>query len=415
MAGDITGGRSPFITPFFFVSIMSPQNQTIPDRMKKKQEYKGPDRGLESAIRTMTGKREALLSPLAAISADAIRRHNRTTEDIRTPYSRDADRIIHTRAYSRYIDKTQVFYLVENDHITHRVIHVQLVSKIARTIGRCLRLNEDLIEAIALGHDIGHIPYGHFGETCLSELCQQQGILDRIEDCDLTMQVLDGILCHNGEADDVKIAPKPCESWAAFDKKVQDATGGCRPGSPMTLEGCVVKFADTIAYIGRDLQDAREVGLIAGDERIPEVCRNVLGESNREIINTLIFDLLENSDTEDAGFIAYSRKVEKALITLRTFSRQHIYDNPALCSEREKIRTMYATLFKVCLGDIAEKRDQSRIYTDFIGSGHVSPDYLRSATPAELTRDFIAGMTDRYFARRYEECVIPRRIEGKFR
>lgn len=120
----------------------------------------------------MTDKREAQFSPLATISADAVRRHNRAPEDIRTPYSRDADRIIHTRAYTRYIDKTQVFYLVENDHITHRVIHVQLVSKIARTIGRCLRLNEDLIEAIALGHDIGHIPYGHFGETCLSELCE---------------------------------------------------------------------------------------------------------------------------------------------------------------------------------------------------------------------------------------------------
>jgi dGTPase len=375
----------------------------------------------------MTAKREALLSPLATISADAVRRHNRTLDDIRTPYSRDADRIIHTRAYTRYIDKTQVFYLVENDHITHRVIHVQLVSKIARTIGRCLRLNEDLIEAIALGHDIGHIPYGHFGETCLSDLCEKQEIgmffhnvqsvrfLDQIEDCDLTMQVLDGVLCHNGEADDVKISPRPCSSWAAFDKKVQDATDGRGSGSPMTLEGCVVKFADTIAYIGRDLQDAREVGLIAEDTKIPAVCREVLGENNREIINTLIFDLLENSDTEERGYISYSSKVEKALIALRSFSRRHIYDNPALCSEREKVRAMYATLFRACLEDLAVERRQARIYTDFVESGHISPAYLESATPAELTRDFIAGMTDRYFARRFEDYVIPRRIEGKFR
>ncbi len=381
---------------------------------------------IDSAIRIMNDKREAQFSPLATISADAVRRHNRKAEDIRTPYSRDADRIIHTRAYTRYIDKTQVFYLVENDHITHRVIHVQLVSKIARTIGRCLRLNEDLIEAIALGHDIGHTPYGHFGETCLSELCESHCIgkffhnvqsvrfLDQIEDCDLTMQVLDGILCHNGEADDVKIAPHPCAGWAAFDKKVQDTTDGMRPGSPMTLEGCVVKFADTIAYIGRDLQDAREVGLIADDTRIPAVCREVLGENNREIINTLIFDLLENSDTEEEGYISYSRTVEKALITLRSFSRQYIYDNPALCSEREKIRAMYATIFQECLDDLAQERRHARIYTDFIGSGYVSPGYLGSATPAELARDFIAGMTDRYFARRFEECVIPRRIEGRF-
>ena len=238
--------------------------------------------GRFSAIRSLIGRQEALLSPHATISADAVRRHNRVKEDIRTPFSRDADRIIHTRAYSRYIDKTQVFYLIENDHITHRVIHVQLVSRIARTIGRSLRLNEDLIEAIALGHDIGHIPYGHFGENCLSRLCEQYGIgkffhnvqsvqfLDRIEDCDLTLQVLDGILCHNGEADDVRISPVPCQGWAAFDKKVQDATDGTRPLKPATPEGCVVKFADTIAYIGRDLQDAREVGLIDDSTPLPE-------------------------------------------------------------------------------------------------------------------------------------------------
>jgi dGTPase len=186
-------------------------------------------------------------------------------------------------------------------------------------------------------------------------------------------------------------------------------------GSPMTLEGCVVKFSDTIAYIGRDLQDAREVGLIRQDEQIPEICRKVLRENNREIINTLIFDLLENSDTEDTGFICYSRPVEEALIALRSFSRRNIYENPALCSEREKIQAMYATLFRVCLDDLAQERKKARIFTDFIDSGHISPVYLDSALPAELTRDFIAGMTDRYFAKRFEECVIPRRIEGRFR
>jgi dGTPase len=395
--------------------------------MKRPVRKRVPDRGLASAISSMTAKREALLSPLATTSADAVRRHNRVPEDIRTPYSRDADRIIHTRAYTRYIDKTQVFYLVDNDHITHRVIHVQLVSKIARTIGRCLRLNEDLIEAIALGHDIGHIPYGHFGETCLSSLCQQYGIgmffhnvqsvrfLDRIEDCDLTMQVLDGILCHNGESDDVRIAAEPVATWSAFDKKVQDNADGRRSRSPMTPEGCVVKFADTIAYIGRDLQDAREIGLIGDETQIPEAAKAVLGSTNREIINTLIYDLLENSDMEDAGFIAYSPEVEGALISLRTFSREQIYNNPSLTSERRKIERMYATLFSACLEDIEDEHRSARIFTDFLDTGWTSPDYLRSATVAELVRDFIAGMTDRYFAKRYEECVIPRRVEGKIR
>jgi dGTPase len=378
------------------------------------------------AIRSLIDRQEALFSPHATISADALRRHDRVKEDIRTPFSRDADRIIHTRAYSRYIDKTQVFYLVENDHITHRVIHVQLVSRIARTIGRSLRLNEDLIEAIALGHDIGHIPYGHFGETCLSRLCEQYGIgkfrhnvqsvqfLDRIEDCDLTLQVLDGILCHNGEADDVRISPEPCPGWVTFDKKVQDATDDTRTLRPATPEGCVVKFADTIAYIGRDLQDAREVGLIDDDMPLPEDAANVLGATNSEIINTLIYDLLENSDIEDDNFIAYSKETENALIALRRFSRTHIYNNEKLKAERQKIERMYATLFATCLDDLEQRNPSARIFTDFINTGWISRDYLRSATPAELARDYIAGMTDRYFARRFEECVIPRRVDQRF-
>ena len=394
--------------------------------MSKPDEKRTLGRGLESSILANTARRESILSPLASISADAVRRHNRKPEDIRTPYSRDTDRIIHTRAYTRYIDKTQVFSLVENDHITHRVIHVQLVSKIARTIGRCLRLNEDLIEAIALGHDIGHIPYGHFGESCLSDLCERYGIgkffhnvqsvqfLDKIEDCDLTMQVLDGILCHNGEADDIKISPEPCRNWLEFDKKVQDNADGRRTKAPMTLEGCVVKFADTIAYIGRDLQDAREIGLIDASVRLPSECIDALGSTNQEIINTLIYDLLRNSDTEESGIISYSPEVERALITLRTFSRIHIYENSKLTSEREKIRHMYATIFVTCLNDLENEAREAKIFTDFIDSNWISRNYLQSATFAELTRDFIAGMTDRYFAKRFEECVIPHKIEGKF-
>lgn len=382
--------------------------------------------GRFSNIRSLIGRQEALLSPHATISADAVRRHNRVKEDIRTPWSRDADRIIHTRAYSRYIDKTQVFYLIENDHITHRVIHVQLVSRIARTIGRSLRLNEDLIEAIALGHDIGHIPYGHFGESCLSRLCEQYGIgkfchnvqsvqfLDRIEDCDLTLQVLDGILCHNGEADDVRISPDPCQSWAAFDKKVQDATDGARSLKPGTPEGCIVKFADTIAYIGRDLQDAREVGLIDDSTPLPEEATDVLGATNSEIINTLIYDLLENSDTEDDNFISYSKETENSLIALRRFSRRYIYDNEKLTAERQKIERMYATLFATCLNALETDDLSAKVYTDFINTGWISRDYLDSATPAEVVRDYIAGMTDRYFARRFEECVIPRRVDQRF-
>ena len=380
----------------------------------------------ETDTRAYIAQRESLFSPRAAKSAGAVRRQNKKHDDLRTPYSRDADRIIHTRAYTRYIDKTQVFYLVENDHITHRVIHVQLVSKIARTIGRSLRLNEDLIEAIALGHDIGHIPYGHFGETCLSALCEQHGIgrfyhnvqsvqfLDQIESCDLTMQVLDGILCHNGEADDVFITPEPCADWETFDRKVRDNADGQRSSAPMTLEGCVVKFADTIAYIGRDLQDARDLGLVGDNTPVPDECRAVLGNTNREIINTLIYDLLENSDSEDAGYISYSREFEKALIALRSFSKKFIYENPKLTAEQHKIERMYQMLFARYLDDLNNEVQDSKIFSEFITSGWINKKYVESASAPELVRDFIAGMTDRYFAKQFADSVIPRRVEGRF-
>ena len=409
-----------------FVNLNMSEGRITGSMHRTRTPVRQPDLSPDSSLRAYIDKHESLYSPLAATSADAVRRYNRKAPDIRTPYSRDADRIIHTRAYTRYIDKTQVFYLVENDHITHRVIHVQLVSRIARTIGRSLRLNEDLIEAIALGHDIGHIPYGHFGESCLSDLCEQNGIgkffhnvqsvqfLDRIEDCDLTMQVLDGILCHNGEADDLRISPEPCRTWAAFDKKVQDNAGGRRNRPPMTLEGCVVKFADTIAYIGRDVQDAREIGLLPDESPVPDECSEVLGDTNREIINTLIYDLLRNSDCEDEGYISYSRDIEKALILLRDFSRKNIYDNPRLISEREKIRTMYGTLFATYTRDLVLRRTSSRIFSDFVNTGWINPGYRDAATHAELVRDYIAGMTDRYFLKRFEEIVIPRRVEGRF-
>ena len=205
----------------------------------------------------------------------------------------------------------------------------------------------------------------------------------------------------------------PCPGWAAFDKKVQDATDGARSLRPATPEGCVIKFADTIAYIGRDLQDAREVGLIDDDTPLPEEATGVLGTTNSEIINTLIYDLLENSDTEDENFISYSKESEDALITLRRFSRMHIYNNEKLTAERQKIERMYATLFATCL-DTLEKDDLSaKIYTDFINTGWISRNYLNSATPAEMVRDYIAGMTDRYFAKRFEECVIPRRVDQR--
>ena len=220
------------------------------------------------------------LSGLACPSAQSLRRRPDPLVESghRQSFQVDADRILHSLAYTRYIDKTQVFSLVENDHITHRVLHVQLVSKISRTIGRLLALNEDLIEAIALGHDLGHAPFGHDGETHLSELSQAHGLspfvhpvqsvraLDLLEGkgkgLNLSLQVLDGILCHDGEADRTDLIPERDKDWGRF--RAELGAKERDPGlelRPMTLEGCVVRLADTIAYIGRDLEDAIRLGL----------------------------------------------------------------------------------------------------------------------------------------------------------
>lgn len=272
------------------------------------------DPELEEAIQEdIRAREDANLSPYASKNDEGHRRKPNSKDDVRTRYARDADRIIHTHAFTRYIDKTQVFFSVDNDHITHRVLHVQMVSKIGRTIGRTLRLNEDLIEAIALGHDIGHVAYGHIGEGSLSRLCEMHGIgqfhhniesvhmLQGIEDCNLTLQVVDGIFTHNGEVHVQRLAPERDRSWGSLDRDIHRVVGGETDGppSPMTLEGCVVRFSDVIAYLGRDIEDALELGLIEGVDEIPNECKERIGTTNPDIINSLIIDLIQNSYEQD--------------------------------------------------------------------------------------------------------------------
>lgn len=268
--------------------------------------------------------KETLLSEYATKNVEFKRRKRYKPEEptIRPPFYRDADRIIHSKSFSRYIDKTQVFFLVDNDHIIHRVLHVQLVSKISRAIGKALRLNEDLLEAIALGHDIGHVPYGHLGEEILSHICEENKLtvfkhnvqsvrfLDEIEDKDLTIQVLDGILCHNGE--DIKNGLKPDRNigWDLYESKIESINKKEDP-MPMTLEGCVVRVSDLISYLGRDLEDAVEVKLFDKDlPEFPEDCKEffcykpITSESsgngiNWLVIDTLIKDVINNSFWKD--------------------------------------------------------------------------------------------------------------------
>lgn len=379
---------------------------------------------LKMNIRGSIDKRESkCLSNLACKNLDAQRRHNRKPSDIRAEFSRDTDRILHTRAYTRYIDKTQVFSVVDNDHITHRVLHVQFVSKIARTIGRALRLNEDLIEAISLGHDIGHVPFGHDGEGYLSSLCKKHGLpkflhniqsvhfLDKLEDCDLTLQVLDGILCHNGEIHSRDLHPDREKTWDDFEKEIEDILSNeKRDYRPMTLEGCIVRFSDTIAYVGRDVQDALEVGILSDVSQIPHDCREVLGTTNDEIINTLIMDLIENSQEDDK--ISYSQEVSEKLNELKNFNYKNICEFEALKREERKAENMFNVIFNKFLEDLKTKNMESEIFTNFILKQWISKEYLRKASDAEKVRDFIAGMTDRYFEAVFKEIVLPERISN---
>jgi len=378
--------------------------------------------GIDAAIKGQSQAHDRSLSPFACKNVDAIRRHP-DHDDIRHPFFHDGDRIVHSKAYARYIDKTQVFYLVKNDHITHRVLHVQLVAKIARLIGRSLQLNEDLIEAIALGHDIGHAPYGHDGETYLSKCCIKHKIggfhhnaqsvwaLDRIESLNLTLQVLDGILAHNGEAHDFVVRPSPEKTWSTLDKETgwsmrqQDGHSGILP---MTLEGCVVRVADTISYVGRDIEDAITLGLISRDD-VPADCAEVLGSTNRDIVNNLVVDVIENSYNHN--YIALSDELAKAMKALKDFNHRHIYSNKEIKSQAAKIQNMFDMMFDALLDDIHQNGPASKIYSSHARSFDSSrlEKYFCGISEAEVVRDFIAGMTDDYFNDTFGELFLPQK------
>ncbi len=368
------------------------------------------------------------LSPCATLSADAVRRHSeeRLARGHRQEFSIDADRILHSQAYTRYIDKTQVFSLIKNDHITHRVLHVQLVSKIGRTIGRYLRLNEDLIEAIALGHDIGHPPFGHDGEAYLSAICEKHGIdtfqhnlqsvrfLEKIErkgrGWNLTLQVLDGILCHDGEAESTHLAPQPKKTFSTLEQEMETKRQESETELiPMTMEGCVARMADTISYIGRDVEDAIRLNLIRREE-IPDRCRKRLGDTNGSIVYNLVEDILLSSMGKD--FIAFSPEVVDTLRELKAFNVERIYHNPAIKTQASKIRRLYSDLFAKFLEDILANNQESVIFADFLEG--MSPSYLEETRPAEIVRDFIAGMTDEYFLEQGRTAFMPQPLPRKF-
>jgi dGTPase len=371
------------------------------------------------------------LSPLAVFSGEGVRRRPEERQGHRQAFAQDADRILHSKAYTRYIDKTQVFSLVDNDHITHRVLHVQMVSRIARTVGRFLGLNEDLIEAIALGHDIGHPPFGHEGEQILAKLCRRHGLdpfqhnLQSVQflDCfekkgkgwNLTLQVLDGIMCHDGEVHNPRLAPRRGKTFADFDRELQvKSREPMTPLVPMSLEGCVVRLADTIAYLGRDIEDAIELALIRREE-IPDGCGRRLGTSNGTIVYTLVTDLVAHSrqvrqasgpTDRERDYVGFSPEAAMAMLEMKTFNYERIYRNPAFKPDFERIHACYEQLFDHYLRQLERTIGEGEGLLD-----SMSPEYRKTHAPAAIVRDYLAGMTDDFFLRQARAigCDVPER------
>ena len=353
--------------------------------------------------------KEDNLSEYATKSCDAIRLKE-MTPDIRPNFFRDIDKIIHSLSYTRYSDKTQVFPYKENDHISKRMIHVQLVSKVARTIGRALNLNEDLIEAIALGHDIGHTPLGHEGEYILDEISQRElgekfahntqsvrhcmYVENKGKGLNLSIQVLDGIMCHNGEMLSNKYVPmeKDKEEFLREFNNSYTNYSETKKCSPMTLEGCVVRISDIIGYIGRDIEDAIELGKIKREE-LPKEISDVLGTTNKDIINTIILDIIKESINKP--YIKMSEDVYKALFALKKFNSENIYTKSMSKEDKEYYRQGMNILFNDYLNAIETNNNSSVIFTMFLNDQ--SNEYLENTSKKRQVIDFIAGMTDDLF------------------
>ena len=317
------------------------------------------------------------LSPYASLSKNSRGRDRYEPPcDIRPVYQRDRDRILHCKSFRRLKHKTQVFLTPRGDHYRTRLTHTLEVSQIARTMAKALRLNEDLTEAVALGHDLGHTPFGHAGERVLNDLCSagfahyEQSV--RVVEClekdgeglNLTVEVRDGIRNHSTS------------------------------GNPSTLEGKIVRLCDKIAYVNSDIDDAIR-GKVIKEEDIPREYTEILGNTLRERLNTLIHDLIRNS--MDKNDIIQSDTMREALTGLRAFMFENVYVNSVAKAEEGKAEYMIGQLYKYYI-DHVEKLPEE--YGKMLKSGEASVE--------RVVCDFIAGMTDRYAVATYQSLTIPR-------
>lgn len=332
----------------------------------------------------------------------------------RPAYVRDIEKIMHCPYYNRYADKTQVFSFYRNDDITRRALHVQLVSRISRNIGSLLDLNIDLIEAISLGHDIGHTPFGHAGERFLNELLRENTgrffnhnvhsvrVLDILFHRNISLQTLDGILCHNGEFEQKEYRPITLTNFSDFDKKVEQCyidKSNIDQLIPMTLEGCVVRICDMIAYLGKDRQDASRANLLTSS---PQFTTGAIGKENAEIINNLVVNIVENSYGKN--YIMMDKEIFDELKKAKKENYEIIYRNEKIDQlYNDKIRPMFYEIYNKLLNDIKSDRKDSVIFKHHINyiqnsRKHYSPEtcYLDEEIN-QIVVDYIASMTDDYF------------------
>lgn len=378
------------------------------------------DKFFDQVYREVTSQTESYLSKYATRSSQALRLHPEP-EGPRSPFALDRDRILYSGAFRRYSGKTQVIYFASqlDETLSSRSIHTLSVSQIARTIGKFLSLNQELIESIALAHDLGHSPFGHDGEMFLSEVCREYGIgeyhhhiqslhiVDRVAKkgtgLNLTFQVRDGILSHDGEVHDQKLEPQFSKTEEDLQQYIRQRKNGEKiEMMPMTIEGCVMRISDTIAYIGQDIEDAIRIGLIRRTD-IPLELRKNLGSTNGEIIDTLVRDVVYNSYNQP--FVCFSKEVADQLLRLKKFNYRYIYHNKHLKKDHAKIRMGFRLLFDLFYADVKNNQRRSRVFKDFLETK--SEEYLDATNDAEKVRDYIGGMTDRYFAKVLRELIIP--------
>lgn len=319
-------------------------------------------------IREQTEEREEkFLSPYATLSKNTKgRREPCDLCTVRTEFQRDRDKIIHSKAFRRLKHKTQVFISPEGDHYRTRLTHTLEVAQIARTVARALSLNEDLVEAIALGHDLGHTPFGHAGERILNEICpygfkhyeQSIRVVEDLEKLNLTYEVLDGIANHAGD------------------------------NTAQTLEGQIIKFADRIGYVSHDIDDAERGGIIKAED-VPKKYRDVLGNTHGERIDTMVGAIIEASYGKNE--VKMTENIEECMMGLREFLFENVYKNPKAKGEESKTVGIIKSLYEY-----------------FTENPNDLPDDYRTDDIPRSVCDYIAGMSDRYAMIKYREIFIPK-------